>query len=464
VTQNINDLLGKTLAHVVAYRKNAAIESGMPSTGYHAMLGRVTAPLPDEGMNASDVIDALVALVGPGLMPIVGPRFFGWVMGASHPAGVAADWLVSAWGQNTGYHSPTPATAAIEELTERWLVEILDLPLGSSVGFCTGATVANAIGLAAARTGMLLKKGWDPDADGLFGAPPVEVLMGADAHSSIYSALQLIGFGSKRVTTIETDAEGRMLPAALQRAIDRKPDPKIVIAQAGQVNTGSFDHFADIVAIAKSVGAWVHVDGAFGLWARATPGYRHLTEGIEGADSWVTDGHKWLQVPYDCGFAIIKNRAIHQRAMTQWSSYLPTIAQGDRVPSAFVPELSRRARGIPVYAILKTLGRNGVAELVTRHCELAAYFGELLGAEPGISVVNTVTINQLIVRFSGGDDATKAVIAKVQSDGVCFAAGADWRGTWVMRLSVSSMATTKQDIEISAMAIINAWRVLAKAG
>ncbi len=463
MTQDTKDLLARAAAHAVAYREKIFNASYLPSADYHAMRERVAEPLPEKGMDASAMIDALAQIAEPGLLSMVGPRFFGWVIGASHPAGVAADWLVSAWGQNTGYHTPTPATAAIEELAERWLVEILDLPVGSSVGFCTGATVANGIGLAAARTGVLLKAGWDPDADGLFGAPPVAVFIGADAHSSVYSALQLIGFGAKRVTRIETDDQGRMLPAALQRAIGGMADPKIVIAQAGQINTGAFDSFTEIIAIAKSADAWVHVDGAFGLWARATPSYRHLTEGIEGADSWVTDGHKWLQVPYDCGFAIVKDREIHQRAMTQWSSYLPTMSQGDRVPSAFVPELSRRARGVPVYAVLKTLGRRGVAELVAHHCALAKYFGELLSAEPGIHVVNTVTINQLIVSFGTGDQparrtATETVIARVQKNGICFAAGAEWRGDWVMRLSVTSMYTTEEDIKVSAEAIIAAWR------
>ena len=396
-------------------------------------------------------------------MPMAGPRFFGWVIGASHPVGVAADWLVSAWGQNSGFHSPTPATAAIEAVAERWLVEVLDLPPESSVGFSTGATVANAIGLAAARTGVLLEAGWDPDADGLFGAPPVEVLIGADAHSSVFSSLQLIGFGYRRVTTVDSDDQGRMRPQALARALGGKPGPKIVIAQAGQINTGAFDPFTEIVALSKAAGAWVHVDGAFGLWARAVPGLRSLTEGIEGADSWVTDGHKWLQAPYDCGFAIVRDRTIHQRAMTQWSSYLPTIGEGDRVPSAFVPELSRRARGVPVYALLRTLGREGVAELVARHCALARRFAELLAGEPGVRVLNTVVLNQVIVSFGEGDAAsrraaTEAVIARTQKGGVCFAAGAEWRGDWVMRLSVTSGATTARDIDISAAAIVAAWR------
>lgn len=465
MTTDTESLFSKAMAHAVAYRETVSINPQLPSSSYRALREQLSAPLPEEGMDAAVTLDELVEFAGPGLMPMVGPRFFGWVIGASHPAGVAADWLVAAWGQASGYHSSSPATAAIEEIAERWLVEILDLPPGSSVGFSTGATVANGTCLAAARTGVLLKANWDPDADGLFGAPPVEVLIGADAHSSVFSSLQLIGFGYKRVTKIDTDREGRMLPEALERALKGKTGPKVVILQAGQINTGAFDPFPELIPIAKAAGAWVHVDGAFGLWARTTPKYRHLTEGIEDADSWVTDGHKWLQVPYDCGFAIVKDRTTHQRAMTQWSSYLPTIEQGDRVPSAFVPELSRRARGVPVYAVLKTLGRRGVIELVERHCALARTFAKLLDAEPGVRVLNDVVINQVIVNFGTGNQdtrraATEAVIAHVQTEGICFVAGAEWHGDWVMRLSIASGATTKHDIEMAAAAIISAWRAV----
>jgi len=254
-----------------------------------------------------------------------------------------------------------------------------------------------------------------------------------------------------------------MLPDALAEAIGRSDGPKIVIANAGQINTGAFDPYPEIVSIAKAAGAWLHVDGAFGLWARATPGHQHLTEGIEGADSWATDGHKWLQVPYDCGFAIVRDRESHQRAMTQWSSYLPSIGQGDRVPSALVPELSRRARGTPVWAMMKTLGRQGIAELVERHCAYARRMAELLRAEPGIRVLNDVVLNQVIVSFGAGDAetrkaATEAVIEAVQRGGVCYLGGASWRGDWVMRISVSSAETTGEDIEMSAAAIVDAWR------
>lgn len=466
--EQLERLLSRAAEHAARYRESLAEQPAMPRLDYHQMRERLAAPLPETGSAPMAVLDDLVALAEPGLMPMAGARFFGFVIGASHPAGVAADWLVSAWGQNAGYHSPTPAAAAVEEIAERWLLEILDLPRDSSIGFTTGATVANAVGLAAARTRVLLDAGWDPDADGLFGAPPVAVLVGADAHSSVFSALQLIGFGYARVHRIATDGQGRMLPEALADEIGRHQGPKIVIAQAGQINTGAYDPFAEIVEIAHRAGAWVHVDGAFGLWARATGARKHLTAGIEGADSWVADGHKWLQVPYDSGFAIVRDREAHQRAMTQWSSYLPTVAQGDRVPSAYVPELSRRARGMPVWAMLRTLGRAGVAELVERHCRLARRFADLLAAEPGIRIMNEVAINQVIANFGEGDAETRkadteAVIARVQQDGTCFVGGASWHGDWVMRISVISAATTEQDVERSARAIAGAWRAVRAA-
>lgn len=463
MTNNLRSLFGRATEHGARYREALPTASARPALDYHGMRERLAAPTPETGTDASSLIDELAELAAPGLMPTVGPRFFAWVMGASHPAGVAADMLASAWGQNAGYHTTAPAAAALEEVAERWLLDILDLPAESGIGFGTGATVANGTCLAAARTGTLLKVGWDPDADGLFGAPPVHVLIGADAHSSLFSSLQLIGFGRKRVITIDTDAEGRMLPAALEAAIRPLSGPKVVIAQAGQINTGAFDPFADIVDIGHAHDAWVHVDGAFGLWARATPSLKHLTLGIEGADSWVTDGHKWLQAPYDCGFAIVRHRDALLGAMSQWSSYLPSIAQGDRVPSNYVPELSRRARGIPVWTLIRLFGRQGIAEMVEGHCRLARRFAELLSAEPGVRVVNDVVLNQVIVNFGTGDAAsrkaaTEAVIARTLASEVCYVAGAAWRGDWVMRLSITSGATTEADIDMSASAIIAAWR------
>jgi glutamate/tyrosine decarboxylase-like PLP-dependent enzyme len=459
------ELFEKAASHAADYREAVSVDPKPLSIDYPTMLERVSAPLPEAATDAETIVDELVHLAEGGLMPIVGPRFFGWVMGSSHPAGVAAEFLISAWGQNTGYHSPTPATSALEAVAERWLLELLDLPRDSAIGFCTGATVANGICLAAARTGTLLKAGWDPDADGLFGAPPVHVLIGADAHSSLFSSLQLIGFGYKRVTKIATDDQGRMLPEMLEAEIAKLSGPKIIIAQAGQINTGAFDPFPEIARIAKAHDAWLHVDGAFGLWARATPGRKHLTQGIEQCDSWCTDGHKWLQVPYDSGFAIVRDKEILLKAMTQWSSYLPLIEQGARVPSNYVPELSRRARGVPVWAIIRAYGRQGIEELVERCCALTERFAARLVREPGINLLNTPFINQAVFSFGTGDVVsrranTEAVIARVQKDGTCFVGGAEWRGEWAMRFSLTSSRTTEADMEMSADAIIAAWRAV----
>jgi glutamate/tyrosine decarboxylase-like PLP-dependent enzyme len=456
-------VLGAAVDHAVAYRESLDTRPQVPGLTYRQMRERVAAPVPEAGADPAAILDELAEVADPGLMPVAGPRFFGWVMGSSALPGVAADMLVSAWGQNAGYQATAPAMAAIEETAEAWLLDLLDLPREASIGFTTGATVANGICLAAARTRLLLDAGWDPDADGLFGAPPVEVLIGADAHSSVFSGLQLIGFGHNRVTRIATDAQGRMDASALEAALAKGQGPRLVILQAGQVNTGCFDNFARLVPLARAAGAWVHVDGAFGLWARAVPALAPLADGLDGADSWVTDGHKWLQVPYDCGFAIVRDREAHQRAMNNWASYLPVIEAGDRVPSAFVPELSRRSRGVPVWAMLKALGRQGLIELIERNCAQARRFAARLGAEPGVTVLNEVVLNQVIVEFGAGDAtarkaATEAVIAEVQAEGTLFAAGSGWHDHWVMRLSVSSAATTDADIDRAADAIIGVWR------
>ena len=461
-------VLGAAVDHAIAYRDSLETRPHAPALNYQQMRARVAAPTPEQGTAPQSVLDELVTLSDPGLMSVAGPRFFGWVMGSSALPGVAADLVVSAWGQNAGYQGTAPAMAAIEEVAEGWLLDILDLPRGSGIGFTTGATVANAICLAAARTRVLLNVGWDADADGLFGAPPITVFVGVDAHSSVFSALQLIGFGYNRVIKIAADGQGRMDVEVLKDALPRHPGPKIVIAQAGQVNTGSFDRFTALVAASKTAGAWVHVDGAFGLWARAAASLKPLTAGIEGADSWVTDGHKWLQAPYDVGFAIVKDREAHQRAMNNWASYLPVIEAGDRVPSAFVPELSRRARGVPVWAMLKALGRAGIVELIERNVAEAQHLCARLAAEPGVTVLNDVILNQVIVEFGTGDlaarkTATEKVIAAVQADGTLFAAGSGWKSHWVMRLSVSSAVTTMADIDRTADTIIRLWRQVQAA-
>jgi glutamate/tyrosine decarboxylase-like PLP-dependent enzyme len=392
---------------------------------------------------------------------MTGPRFFGWVIGASHPVGVAADMLTSAWGQNAGNHVASPASAAVETVAARWLLDVLDLPRQCSVGFVTGATAANFVGLAAARGAVLKRARWDVNAHGLFGAPPIHVVIGDDAHTTVFSALQFLGLGHDRVIRVATDDEGRMRPGAFADAMQGLTGPVIVVVQAGQLNTGAFDPIETIMPIAQARGAWVHVDGAFGLWARASPSTLPLSSGFEHADSWATDGHKWLQTPYDCGYAIVRDAEAHRDAMTIAASYLPPVAEGERDPTHFVPELSRRARGFATYAMIRHLGRDGIAAMVARHVALAASMARELAMEPGIRVLNDVVLNQIILRFGDGDAAdrlTRDTIARVQTDGVIFAGGARWRDRWVMRLSVISDPTTQADARRTVEAIRAAWQ------
>jgi glutamate/tyrosine decarboxylase-like PLP-dependent enzyme len=464
-------LLQGAAGHAIRYRAHVGEGLSRPQRNFMEMLATFRAPLPETGAAGPEIIDQLVRDAEPGLHAMTGPRFFGWVIGASHPVGVAADWLTSAWGQNTGNHVATPAASAVEAVAAGWLLDLLDLPRESSVGFVTGATIANFVGLAAARGEVLRRVGWDVEMQGLFGAPPITVMIGDDAHTTVFSALKFLGLGQNRVKRVATDAAGRIDAAAFRADLAAVDGPLIVICQAGQINTGGFDPFAEIVPLAQAKGAWVHVDGAFGLWARAEPTRKAFTAGIELADSWATDGHKWLQTPYDCGYAIVRHPEAHRRAMTIAASYLPTTEAGERDPSHYVPELSRRARGFATYAIIRHLGRAGVAAMVARHCRAAQIIAARVAAEPGITVLNEVMLNQMLLRFGGdgdndgaaADDLTRRTIARLQADGICFAGGAAWRGSQVMRLSVTSWYTTEAEAEIAADAIIAAWRAV-KAG
>jgi glutamate/tyrosine decarboxylase-like PLP-dependent enzyme len=444
----------------LAFRRGIAERAQRPDQSYGEALKVWDAPTPEKGAPSEAVLEDLVRLAEGGLHAMTGPRFFGWVIGGSHPAGVAADWLVSAWGQNVGNHAATPAASSAEEIAGRWLVDILDLPKGSSVGFCTGATMANFVGLAAGRSEVLRKLGWDVEAKGLFGAPAIRVAVGEDVHISALSALQFLGLGHERVLKIATDAQGRMKPDALASALDAGSGPVIVLAQAGQINTGASDPFEAIVPIAKRHGAWVHVDGAFGLWANACPTRASQTRGVALCDSWATDGHKWLQTPYDCGFAIVRDAEAHRRAMAFGASYLPPVAEGERDPTHYVPELSRRARGFTTWTLLRHFGRAGIADLVERCCRLAALIAERVAAEPGIQVINEVTLNQVVLRFGDDDEKTLATIAQLQKDGIAFAGGSKWRERWLMRISVSGYSTTEADAERAAEAIRSAWRAV----
>lgn len=459
-------LLRNAAEHAIRYRKQLPSRPQRPIHGYTEALAAFDEPLPQEGAKATEVIDELAKRAEPGLNATTCARFFGWVIGGSHPVGVAADWMTSAWGQNAGNHHAMPSAAAAETVAAHWLLELLDLPREASVGFVTGATVANFVCLAAARGEVLRRAGWDVEAKGLFGAPPITVLIGDDAHATVFSALQFLGLGHDRVVRVETDSQGQMIVDAFRRHTERISGPAIAVLQAGQINTGGFDRFSGIVPMARAVGAWVHVDGAFGAWARAAVALRHHTEGMETCDSWATDGHKWLQTPYDCGYAIVRDREAHRRAMTIAASYLPTAQEGERDPSHFVPELSRRARGFATWAIIRHLGRDGIAAMVERHCRVAKMMSERLRSENAIAVLNDVVLNQVIVRFGvdetpeRGDALTKATIARIQRDGVLFAGGAKWRGREVMRLSVISWLTDEAAGEAAVQAIVDAWHAV----
>jgi glutamate/tyrosine decarboxylase-like PLP-dependent enzyme len=446
------------------YRREVADAPSFPTAGYGEIFARFDGPVPDAGTDGLSVIEELDRGARDGLRPIVGPRFYGWVNGHSHLAGVAADWLTSAWGQNCAGIPMSPSGAAVEAVAARWLLELLDLPAESSVGLVSGATIANFVGLAAARGELLRRQGWNVEDDGLYGAPPLRVLIGADAHNTVFSGLRYLGLGEKRVTTIATDHMGRMLPAALEKALAADSAPAIVIGQAGQINTGVSDPFATIAPMVHAAGGWLHVDGAFGLWARASAKHRHLLDGIEQADSMATDGHKWLQTPYDCGFAIVRHERAHRRAMDMQASYLTRDNQQFRHPGAYVPELSRRSRGFAAWAMMKRLGRTGIARMVEEDVRIAQHLAQRIAAIPGVEVLNQPELNQFMVRFGSegaeGDRLTQLTVEQIQRDAVAFIGTAQWRGRLVMRVSVCSIATTEEHADITIKAVRAAWEAV----
>jgi glutamate/tyrosine decarboxylase-like PLP-dependent enzyme len=416
-----------------------------------ALRERLGGRLPEDGEAPLAVLEELATAADPGLVGTAGPRYFGFVIGGSVPAALGADVLAAAWDQNAGLYISSPAAAIVEEVAATWLLDLLGLPAASSVGFVTGGQMANVTCLAAARHDVLARAGWDVEARGLEGAPHVRVLAGDEAHATIFSALRLLGLGAERVEAIAADDQGRMRPDALADALAGAAEPAIVCAQVGNVNTGAFDPLDEIAAVAQQAGAWLHVDGAFGLWAAAAPGRRALVRGLERADSWATDAHKWLNVPYDSGLAIVAHPEAHTGALGIGASYLVPSA-GSRDPYLFTPEASRRARGFAVYAALRSLGRSGVADLVERCCALAARMAERLDAA-GAEILNDVVLNQVLVRF-GDDEQTDATIAAVQRDGTCWVGGTTWHGARAMRISVSSWATTVEDADLSVDAIV----------
>ncbi|MGH2454678.1 MAG: pyridoxal phosphate-dependent decarboxylase family protein [Candidatus Limnocylindria bacterium] len=419
-----------------------------------AAIGQRLGHLPEAGEDAEAVVAALAEAVDDGLAASGGPRYFGFVIGGALPAAAAADWLTTTWAQNAALHASSPAAAAAEQVAGEWMLELLGLPADASFGLPTGAGLGNAVGLAAARHAVLARAGWDVEARGLYGAPEVEVVIGEEAHATVLTALQYLGLGRERVRRIPADEQGRMRADELRSTVERAAGPLIVVAQAGNVNSGCFDPLDEVAAtLAGHPNAWLHVDGAFGLWASVSPGLRHLVSGVERADSWSTDAHKWLNVGYDCGFVAVREPDAHRAAMATPASYL--MRSNQREPWEYVLDSSRRARGFALYAALRSLGRSGVQELVERCCALARRMADQLAAADGVEVLNDVVLNQVLVRF-GDDERTRAVIARVQDGGTAWMGGTTWHGVAAMRISVSNWSTTEADADTSVQAVLRA--------
>ncbi|CAN5872417.1 aminotransferase class V-fold PLP-dependent enzyme [soil metagenome] len=392
-------LLRRTCEIAEAFLSSVDDRPVFPSATFSDLVKALGGPLPENSTDPVEVITELATQADAGLVASPGPRYFGFVTGGSVPGAVAADWLTTAWDQNAGLNILSPASAAIEHVAAGWLLELLDLPRDASVGFVTGATMANTTALAAARHEVLRRAGWDVEADGLQGAPRVSVVAGAEAHASIRSATRMLGFGASTIRYSDADDQGRMIPSSLAKVLFECEGPTIVCAQSGNVNTGAFDPLGEIVRLSHDRGAWVHVDGAFGLWAAASPSHSKLVNGATGADSWTVDGHKWLNVPYDSGFVIVRHPAAHRAAMSQTAGYLIRAADEERDGMDWTPEASRRARGNAVYAARRSLGRRGIADMIARCCSAARQLADRLRLEPGVAVLNDVVLNQVLVRF-----------------------------------------------------------------
>ena len=443
----MHSILPDATTRALRYLDGLATRSVAPTPAAVAQLSAFDTPLPETPVAPAETLRFLDEVGSPATTAMAGPRFFGFVIGGTLPATLAANWLAGAWDQNSALHRATPATAVIEQVALRWLLDVLALPPTATGAFVTGATVANLCALAAARHTVLQRVGWDVEADGLFGAPTITVIVGAEIHPSVTKSLGILGLGRSRVVKIPVDNQGRFRAELLPPIVG----PTIVIAQAGNLNTGAFDPVAAICRHAHAGGAWVHVDGAFGLWAAAAPELRPLAADLADADSWATDAHKWLNVPYDCGLAFVRDPHALQAAMAITAAYLPTAGTA-RNPADFTPELSRRARGVEVWAALPSLGRSGLSELITRNCAHARRFAEKLSAA-GLEILNDVVLNQVLVTF-GDADRTARVIAAIQAEGTCWAGITVWQSRTAMRISVSSWATTEADVDLSLAAIL----------
>ncbi len=452
--------LQRAVVHARAFVAALGDTPVRPTVGLAELRSRFAGPLPEGPSDPAAVIDELAANAEGGLVRSAGPNYYGFVIGGGVPASLAADWLTSAWDQNAGLYVIGPAAAVAEEVAGAWLAELFGLPAGVSVGYTTGATMASFTGLAAGRHALLARQGWDVERQGLFGAPEIPVVVSDESHVTIFAALQMLGMGRERVIRVPTDEQGRMRADALAGVLAGLDRPALVTAQAGNVNTGAFDPLPAIVTAVRANGGWLHVDGAFGLWAAADPARRHLVDGVGDADSWTTDAHKWLNVPYDSGLSFVRDAAAHHAAMTLGAAYYVETSGGERDPYNWVPESSRRARGFAVWAALRSLGRSGVAEMIGRTSDAARTFAAGIADLDDVRVLNDVVLNQVLVRFddpSGdaakGDARTAAVVAAIQEDGSIWLGGTTWHGMRAMRLSVSNWATTEAHAEAAAAVV-----------
>ncbi|WP_092554825.1 pyridoxal phosphate-dependent decarboxylase family protein [Herbiconiux ginsengi] len=445
--------LARAALHAGEWLDSVPTRPVKPREGIEALEAAFARSLPEHPSDPAEVVDELARLAEPGLMAIGSGRFFGWVMGGTLPAALASDWLVSAWDQNNGLRFATPATAAIEERAGAWILDLLGLPTTSTVGFTTGGTMANFVGLTAGRGAVLEAAGWNVNRDGLTGAPRVSVLVGAEVHSSVELALRYLGLGEP--TRVAADAQGRIRPTALAEALAAAEGPVLVALQAGNLHSGAFDPMRECIRVAHEHGAWVHVDGAFGLWAAASPRWAETLDGLGEADSWATDAHKTLNVPYDCGVAVVARAGAMQSAFTAHTSYFIRDDAGIPDPMDIVPELSRRARGVPVWAALRSLGRTGTIELVERLAANAQALAEGLTAVPGVEVLNDVVFTQISLAF-GSDERTRAVTQALIADGAVWMSGSRWAGRDVLRISVSNWSTDASDVTASIDAVVRA--------
>ena len=442
--------LDRAAEHALGWITGLPERTVRPEQDVEGVLHTLDVPLPEDGTDPEAVVDELATAAEPGLMAMPSGRFFGWVIGGTLPAAMGADWLVSAWDQNAAMRYPTPATAALEQVAGSWLLDVLGLPAESDVGFTTGATMANWTGLAAARAWVLDRVGWDVNTAGLIGAPPVTVLVGAERHTSVDLALRYLGFGAP--TVVAADDQGRILVDDLRAHLDRVDGPVIVCLQAGNLHSGAFDPMRAAIALAHEHDAWVHVDGAFGLWAAASPTLSPGLDGVETADSWATDAHKTLNVPYDCGVAIVARPSVTRAALGTQTAYLIRDPADVSEPFDLVPEMSRRARGVPVWAALRQLGRSGVVDLVDRLVHHARELAAGLRSLPDVQVLNDVVFTQVSLTF-GSDERTRAVTARLIEEGSVWMSGSRWRGQDVLRISVSNWSTDDEDVRFSVDAV-----------